>query len=79
MLLGKRGKSSNAEIDYVIQHTGQVVPIEVKSGSSGALKSLHVFMAEKKLRLAVRVNSDCPSEVDVGIGDAQSVSNKLCK
>ncbi|MCP4690138.1 MAG: DUF4143 domain-containing protein, partial [Desulfobacterales bacterium] len=41
------------EIDYIIQHGARVVPIEVKSGPAGAMKSLHQFMAEKRLDFAV--------------------------
>jgi uncharacterized protein len=45
---------SNAKVDYVVAHKNNVVPIEVKSGKSGALRSLHQFMNEKKASLAVR-------------------------
>lgn len=58
-------KSSQAEIDYVIQHNGQVLPIEVKAGRSGSLKSLHLFMELKQLPLAMRINSDLPSKTEV--------------
>ena len=34
-----------------------LVPIEVKSGKSGRLKALHLFMAESQQPLAVRVYS----------------------
>lgn len=54
-------KGANAEIDYVIQHKNQIVPLEVKAGSSGTLKSLHRFMEIKGKKLAVRINSDYPS------------------
>ena len=54
-------KGSDAEIDYVIQHHNQVIPIEIKAGSTGSLKSLHLFMSLKKLALAVRINSDLPN------------------
>jgi len=37
------------EIDYIIQHGNRIVPVEVKSGSSGSMKSLHQFMAETPL------------------------------
>ena len=56
---------SSAEIDYVIQQGANIVPIEVKAGSSGHLKSLHVFMALKKLPHAVRINSDLPTVVEI--------------
>lgn len=54
-------RDANAEVDYVWAHQGQIFPIEVKAGKSGSLKSLHVFLQEKKRRLGVRFNSDLPS------------------
>lgn len=56
-------KGSSAEIDYIIQHHNQVIPIEVKAGKTGSLKSLHLFMALKKYPVAVRINSDLPSKM----------------
>jgi predicted AAA+ superfamily ATPase len=70
-------KSSNAEIDYVIQHGSKVIPIEVKAGSSGGLKSLHLFMGLKKLSLAVRINSDLPSKTDVKVKEHGGVEYRL--
>lgn len=68
---GKKG--AEAEVDYVIQHEDQIIPIEVKAGTTGALKSLHQFMKEKKKLVAVRVNSDlpsiCPIQVKDSVGD----------
>lgn len=68
-------KGSNAEIDYVIQHGHQVIPIEVKAGSTGGLKSLHLFMGLKKLSIAVRINSDLPSKIPVKVKN--HISNKV--
>jgi hypothetical protein len=62
-------KKSNAEIDYVFQYDNQIIPIEVKTGSTGSLKSLHQFMKEKKKKIAVRINSDYPSKVKVNVKD----------
>jgi hypothetical protein len=44
----RRAKSSSAEVDYVAVIDGQIYPIEVKSGSSGRLKSLHLFLQTYK-------------------------------
>lgn len=41
----KQTRNSNAEVDYLIEQQGQVIPIEVKSGTTGQLKSLHEFLA----------------------------------
>ena len=42
----REARSSNAEIDYVAVINGQIIPIEVKSGAQGHLKSLHLFLNE---------------------------------
>ena len=54
-------RSTNAEVDFVIAIGEHVVPIEVKSGASGSLKSLHQFVAEKHVELAVRFDTNPPS------------------
>lgn len=45
---------SSAEIDYLIQDNQRLIPIEVKSGVEGKLRSLHQFMSEKPWKLALR-------------------------
>ena len=52
------------EVDYVIAEGASVVPIEVKAGKSGTLKSLHLFLREKHCSFAIRFNSDTPSFLD---------------
>lgn len=50
----KRG--SNAEIDFVFQTQGKLLPIEVKSGSNSHLRSLQSYTAiEGALDLAIRI------------------------
>jgi predicted AAA+ superfamily ATPase len=45
----QREKSgSQAEIDYLIALHGKIMPIEIKSGTRGTLKSLQRFIAERK-------------------------------
>jgi uncharacterized protein len=53
----REAKSSNAEVDYLIQIGSRIVPIEVKAGATGTLRSLHMMVAEKMLDLAIRVSS----------------------
>jgi predicted AAA+ superfamily ATPase len=57
----RQKKGAEAEIDYIIQYENQVLPIEVKAGTTGALKSLHQFVKEKKKNFTIRINSDLPS------------------
>lgn len=46
--------SSTAEIDYLYSYQGKLIPVEVKSGAEGRLKSLHQFMDLAPHALAVR-------------------------
>ena len=57
----REGRSANAEVDYVATFGGHIVPIEVKAGASGSLKSLHQFVAERRVPLAVRFDTAPPS------------------
>ncbi len=49
-------KNSQAEVDYITNVDANIVPIEVKSGKTGTLKSLQLLMQEKKLPLGLRVS-----------------------
>lgn len=49
-------KSSMAEVDFVFNIQGNIVPIEIKAGSTGRLKSLKIFMQEKKINLGLRIS-----------------------
>lgn len=48
--------SSSAEVDYVITVGQSIVPIEVKAGAQGHLKSLIQFMKEKKSEFGIRIS-----------------------
>ena len=48
-------KQSSAEVDYLYQYNSKLIPIEVKSGAIGKLRSLHQFMDHAPHKLAVRV------------------------
>jgi predicted AAA+ superfamily ATPase len=55
-------KSSSAEVDYVIiDDFNNVVPVEIKAGSTGSLRSLQIMVLEKSLSRAVRFCSAEPT------------------
>lgn len=62
------------EIDYLLVVASRIVPVELKSGAAGAMKSLHQFMFDKRLDFAVRCDANPPSLMDVSVkttrGDA---------
>jgi hypothetical protein len=45
---------STAEVDYLFQYDGLIIPIEVKSGASGSLRSLHSYMDLAPHDIAIR-------------------------
>jgi len=49
--------NSSSEVDYLLAWNNLAIPIEVKSGKSGRLRSLHQFMDQVEHKLAVRVYS----------------------
>lgn len=57
----REARGSSAEVDYLIAHGQQVVPVEIKAGKSGALKSLQRFLKEKRCSFGLRFNGDLPS------------------
>lgn len=54
-------KAGNAEVDYVIDDHQQVIPIQVKSGKSGTLRSLQYFVETQGSPLGVRFDLNKPS------------------
>ncbi len=59
------------EIDYLLQLDGKIVPVELKSGVAGSMKSLHQFMFDKKLDYALRFDHNPPSVFDVSVKTTQ--------
>lgn len=53
----RNAAGSTAETDYLFQHNGKLIPVEVKSGKSGRLRSLHQFMLASLNDVAVRLYS----------------------
>ena len=58
---------ASAEVDYLIQQDTTLVPVEVKSGKEGRLRSLHVFMEHSDCKLAFRIHSGKPYVQDIAL------------
>lgn len=56
----RENRSANAEVDFVIAWDQQIIPVEVKSGKSGRLRSLQQFMHHKKIPKALRFDLNQP-------------------
>lgn len=67
-------KESTAEVDYLFQFDGLIIPIEVKSGKEGTLKSLHSYMDIAPHNFAIRFYAGA-----LNISDAITQSGKQYK
>ncbi len=59
----REAKNSNAELDYLIQKEGDVIPVEVKSGPTGRMKSMHMFMEKYQVKQGIKI-SQAPYDSD---------------
>jgi len=51
-------RGSQAEIDYILNVDDKIIPLEVKSGKTGRLKSLHMFMTTHHSMLGVKLSQE---------------------
>jgi hypothetical protein len=66
---------SDAEVDFVVQVGSSIVPVEVKAGATGTMKSLHQFLMEKKRDFGVRINGDKPSYLETIFTDIKGTEH----
>jgi hypothetical protein len=57
----REGRKNNAEVDFLTSAGPTVVPVEVKAGAGGSLRSLHQFAALRGSPIAVRFDLNQPS------------------
>ena len=50
----RQAKNATAEVDYILPYSMQVLPMEIKAGVQGGMKSLWDFMRDKGLSQAIR-------------------------
>lgn len=60
----RESRNSQAEVDYVIQQQADIVPVEVKSGTKGAMQSMYLFLEEKKRAKGIRFSLENFSRVN---------------
>lgn len=66
-------RKKNAEIDFLIQSGRFPIPVEVKAGKSGSLKSIHLFCGIYNAKNALRFDLNPPSTLEcnhkISMGD----------
>lgn len=58
-------KQSNAEVDFVLPFNNCIIPIEVKAGKAGTLRSLYQFMDATNHSLGIRLSANNFSSEEV--------------
>ncbi len=53
---------SDAEVDYVLTLGSNVIPLEVKAGMAGTLRSMQVFLKEKHSPYGIRICGSAPQK-----------------
>jgi uncharacterized protein len=71
------GKANNAEVDFVYHFKNRIIPIEVKSGTTGTLKSLHQYVSKMNIDLAVRFDLNPPSLQDVEVNLTEDTDKRI--
>ncbi len=51
------GSTLNAEVDFVVPSAAGILPVEVKAGAAGSLKSMHQFLSDAETTTGVRLSS----------------------
>lgn len=52
----RENQTGTAEVDFLANISGKIIPIEVKAGKAGALKSLKVFLEIKGVKIGVKIS-----------------------
>lgn len=60
----RESRSSQAEVDYVIEKDGRIIPVEVKAALGRKMKSMRIFIKEKKSDIGIRLCADNFSKED---------------
>ena len=57
----REARNANAEVDFVISRQQDILPVEVKAGRTGTLRSMFQFLREKNRKRALRFHTGSPA------------------
>ena len=61
---------TSSEVDYILGNQGKVLPLEVKAGTSGKMKSLRLFMEKKNLTTGLRCSLENFGRLEISNGNS---------
>lgn len=65
-------RNATSEVEYIIAKNATCLPIEVKAGTSGKMKSLRLFMNKKRLKAGIRSSLENFGLLNVSDDDGES-------
>jgi predicted AAA+ superfamily ATPase len=57
-------RNAQAEVDFIINREGKIIPVEVKANKSGSMQSMYQFMESKHSDYGIRTSLESFSEYD---------------
>ncbi|MDR0939619.1 MAG: ATP-binding protein [Mediterranea sp.] len=60
----REARNSNAEVDFLLPHGDGILPLEIKAGTRGSMRSLSLFLAEKGTAYGLRSSMENFGEYD---------------
>lgn len=70
-------RNATSEVEYVIAKSAKCLPIEVKAGTSGKMKSLRLFMNKKNISAGIRCSLENFGLLEVS--DNDETGHKVCR
>ena len=72
-----KARNANAEVDFVISRNQEILPVEVKAGKSGTLRSTFQFLREKQRKRAVRFHTGSPALEEIKLPGEEGTTVQL--
>ena len=70
-------RNATSEVEYIIAKNATCLPIEVKAGTSGKMKSLRLFMNKKRLKAGIRSSLENFGLLNVSDDDGESSARRV--
>jgi hypothetical protein len=73
----REARNANAEVDFVIGRNQEILPVEVKAGKTGTLRSTFQFLREKRRKRAVRFHTGSPALEEIKLPGEEGMTVQL--
>ena len=73
----RAARNAKAEVDFVICRNQEILPVEVKAGKAGTLRSTYQFLQEKGRQRAVRFHTGLPALEEIKLPGEEGTTARL--